>query len=215
MIALEWVIAGNHAGINLYPISWWRHGMGTLSALLVLCVWAIHRCPVDFPHKGPAMRGFGVFFFVWFEQIIEQRVSLSVFWDVITLMLLNYNGLGKYICHALWYTNKHVCLDLNWCETNELTLRNSKSVLNVILLPTNMILIYGDFIQTGQTDESLSSNAIDELLSEISLLQPFGRKDSSWHGNEWPFLVFFYGNHPPSKRTSNAKLWCFLWCWPE
>ena len=32
-------------------IPWWRHKMGTLSALLVF-VTGIYRSPVDFPHKG-------------------------------------------------------------------------------------------------------------------------------------------------------------------
>ena len=32
--------------------SWWSHQTETFSALLAICVWGIHRFPVNSPHKG-------------------------------------------------------------------------------------------------------------------------------------------------------------------
>ena len=48
---------------NVMPITFtkWHNCMEMLSASLAF-VRGIHRSPMDFPHKGPVMRGFDIFF---------------------------------------------------------------------------------------------------------------------------------------------------------
>ena len=75
---------------------------------------------------------------------------------------------------------------------------------------TNVILIYGDFIPIAQPGDGVSSNEIDELLSEISLLQPLWvQAGMGLHDMETrsALLVLFEENN--SQKVSNAKLWCF------
>ena len=53
---------------------WWRHGFETISALLALCVGN----PPDtsgFPHKGPVMRSFDMFFVVGLNNLLNSLAA--------------------------------------------------------------------------------------------------------------------------------------------
>ena len=59
---------------ELKDIPWWRHQMGTFSALLALT--EIHRSPVDSPHKGQSMtRSFDVFFDLRLNKRLSKKKS--------------------------------------------------------------------------------------------------------------------------------------------
>ena len=61
---LIWECRHAFQGILILSQTWWRHQMETFSALLALCVWGIHRSPVNSPHKGQ-WRGALMFPLIW------------------------------------------------------------------------------------------------------------------------------------------------------
>ena len=65
----------------IFSLSWWRHDMETLSALLAICA-GIHRSPVNSPHKGQ-WRGA-----LMFSLICAWTNGWeTVIWDAIALIM--------------------------------------------------------------------------------------------------------------------------------
>ena len=68
----------------------WRHG-DVMTWKSFPHDWLSLRSPVVSLHKGPIMRYYRYFLCCYAKKAVEQRVELSVLWDVMTLMRRHCN----------------------------------------------------------------------------------------------------------------------------
>ena len=110
----RWAISSNATRFTRAECScpsWWRHQMETFSALLAICVWGIHRSPVNSPHKGQ-WRGALMFSLicVWINGWVNNREAgdlrcYRAQYDVIVKFLrANHKHLTK-VLYLLIYLN--------------------------------------------------------------------------------------------------------------
>ena len=81
--------------------SWWRHQMGTFSALLAICA-GNSPVPGEFPAQRPVTRSFDVFF----DLRLNNRLSKQSWgWWFETLSRPLWCHCNVYICIPTWYGN--------------------------------------------------------------------------------------------------------------
>ena len=73
-------------------LKWWRHGMETLYALLALCEGNPSYSPSYYPHNGPVMQKFDVFFGVRLNKSLNK---LSIFQQLRTMPNLRLEPWAK------------------------------------------------------------------------------------------------------------------------
>ena len=87
-----WLIPMKHspsALLGVYDervLTWWRHQMETLSALLVICV-GNSPATGKFASQRPVTRSFDVFFDLCLNKRLSKQSRGLVLWDAIVLMM--------------------------------------------------------------------------------------------------------------------------------
>ena len=98
---------------------WWRHQMGTFSALLALCE-GNPSVTGGFPSQGPHSDVFQrLWCFLWYtsKQTGEQTIETLVIWDAIALIVIMVMvGQGHHgVCRlALGHQQRHLSRNKHW-----------------------------------------------------------------------------------------------------
>ena len=109
--------------------SWWRHQMETFSVLLVICA-AIHRSPVNSPHKGQWRQGALMFSLIlartngWVNNseagdLIRHRAH----YDVILMLLVqkqSANMTSQWLCSTFLSYHRSSYVISWWCRNTGL-----------------------------------------------------------------------------------------------
>ena len=212
--------------------AWWRHQMGTFSALLALCVGntpvtgeflrGIHRWRVNSPHKGQ-WRGALMFSLVcgWIDGWVNHREAgdLRRHRAQYDVLVLRYDRKWKYV------------LSNKFSETRQYSDSTKQTVDRTYLVTRDPSLTWIEF--NPSSDILLVKvnirNANDvRARAPIFDSEQLFLKKSTFHEAWWrhqmetfsTLLALYEGNSPvtdefPSTKANDAELWCFLWSAPE